>query len=143
MAAEPIELTTKPQALGGAAHSGGCACGHADEGEIVLDTRTIPHAIRHATIFGALGAIAPGFSLDLVANHNPLPLLNQLEKRTPGMFDVAYIDDGPDVWRLRFTREQSPAPAPPTVSRRAARCAPQHCRRRLCRASCAAPGSPR
>ena len=106
MAAEPIELTTKPQALGGAAHSGGCACGHADEEEIVLDTRTIPHAIRHATIFGALGAIAPGFSLDLVANHNPLPLLSQLEERTPGMFDVAYIDDGPDVWRLRFTREQ-------------------------------------
>lgn len=106
MAAEPIELhTSRPNAP---AHSG-CACGHggcggAAESEIVLDTREIPHAIRHATIFGALGAIAPGISLDLVANHNPLPLLNQLEERRPDEFDVSYIDDGPEVWRLRFTR---------------------------------------
>lgn len=70
----------------------------------MLDTRQIPHAIRHATIFGALGVIAPGISLDLVANHNPLPLLNQLEERRPDDFDVTYIDNGPEVWRLRFTR---------------------------------------
>jgi uncharacterized protein (DUF2249 family) len=102
MAAEPIELSpTKPQQ----ATSSGCACGHVDEGEIVLDTRQIPHAIRHATIFGALGAIAPGFSLDLVANHNPLPLLAQLEDRHPGEFAVAYVEDGPELWRLRFTRQ--------------------------------------
>jgi len=70
----------------------------------VLDTRTIPHAIRHATIFGALGAIAPGVSLDLVANHNPLPLLSQLEQNQPGDFVVTYLSDGPDEWTLRFTR---------------------------------------
>jgi uncharacterized protein (DUF2249 family) len=72
---------------------------------MVLDTRQIPHAIRHATIFGALGAVAPGFSLDLVANHNPLPLLAQLDEKHPGDFAVSYLDDGPEVWRLRFTRQ--------------------------------------
>jgi uncharacterized protein (DUF2249 family) len=101
MTAEPIELSpSRPQQTTG----GGCACGHADEGEIVLDTRQIPHAIRHATIFGALGAITPGFSLDLVANHNPLPLLAQLDERHPGDFAVDYVEDGPELWRLRFTR---------------------------------------
>lgn len=102
MAAEPIELhTSRPQQS--AAHVG-CACGHAGEEEVVLDTRQIPHAIRHATIFGALGAIAPGFSLDLLANHDPVPLINQLEERRPDDFDIAYVESGPEVWRLRFTR---------------------------------------
>lgn len=102
MAAEPIELRTSTH---GATSSSGCACGHADESEIVLDTRQIPHAIRHATIFGALGGIAPGISLDLVANHNPLPLLAQLDQKHPGQFAVSYLDDGPELWKLRFTRQ--------------------------------------
>jgi uncharacterized protein (DUF2249 family) len=102
MTAEPIELrATKPHE----AVSGGCACGHEDESEIVLDTRQIPHAIRHATIFGALGAIAPGFSLDLIANHRPNPLVSQLEERHPGEFAVSFVEDGPELWRLRFTRQ--------------------------------------
>jgi len=101
MTAEPIQLhTSRPQP----AESGGCECGHSDEGEIVLDTRQIPHAIRHATIFGALGAIAPGFSLDLVANHRPNPLLAQLEERHPGEYAVTFVEDGPELWRLRLTR---------------------------------------
>lgn len=106
MAVEPIELhTSAPAAAQRPSHSSSsCACGHEDESEIVLDTRTIPHAIRHATIFGALGAIAPGFSLDLVANHNPLPLIAQLEQKQPGDFAISYLSDGPEEWKLRFTR---------------------------------------
>lgn len=101
MATEPIELHSSGPA---AAEGSSCACGHEDESEIVLDVRTIPHAIRHATIFGALGAIAPGFSLDLVADHNPLPLLAQLEQKQPGDFAVSYVTDGPEEWQVRFTR---------------------------------------
>jgi len=86
--------------------STGCACGHAhdDDSEIVLDARQIPHAIRHATIFGALGALAPGFALDLLADHRPSPLVAQLEQRHPGAFEVRVVDDGPELWRLRFIR---------------------------------------
>jgi len=101
MASEPIELHTSEST---AAEGSSCACGHEDESEIVLDVRVIPHAIRHATIFGALGAIAPGFSLDLVADHNPLPLLAQLEQKQPGDFAVSYLTDGPEEWKVRFTR---------------------------------------
>lgn len=55
-----------------------CACGEADPpGHPELDARTIPHAIRHATIFGALESIQPGAGLVLVAPHDPLPLLTQ------------------------------------------------------------------
>ena len=88
-----------------AAGHGGCGCGHADEpGLPELDSRTIPHAIRHATIFGALDAVKPGAGMILVANHEPRPLLGQLEQRWPGRFDVSYVERGPEVWRLQFIR---------------------------------------
>ena len=87
------------------AKTGGCGCGGHDEpGLPVLDANAIPHAIRHATIFGALDAVEPGKGLVLVANHNPIPLLNQLQDRWPGRFDVEYLEDGPESWSLAFTR---------------------------------------
>lgn len=82
-----------------------CGCGEVDgPGYPELDTRAIPHAIRHATIFGALDAVQPGAGMVLIAPHDPLPLLAQIEQRSPGMFKVDYLDDGPEVWRLSFAR---------------------------------------
>ena len=94
MTAEPIILTTAQT----------CNCNHDDAETIVLDGRTIPHAVRHAAIFGALESIQLGFSLDLIAPHDPLPLLAQLEKARPGAFTVSYVERGPEAWRIRFTR---------------------------------------
>ena len=82
-----------------------CSCGEVDgPGYPELDARAVPHAIRHATIFGALDAVAPGGGLVLVAPHDPLPLLAQIEQRSPGAFDVSYIERGPDAWRLQLVR---------------------------------------
>ncbi|MEO6205690.1 MAG: DUF2249 domain-containing protein, partial [Mycobacteriales bacterium] len=51
-----------------------CGCHEEDVTELPeLDARVIPHAIRHATIFGALDGVAPGRGLVLVAPHDPLP----------------------------------------------------------------------
>lgn len=81
-------------------------CGCADEHGIPeLDARAIPHAIRHATIFGALDSLGSGSSMILAAPHNPLPLLAQLEQRAPGAFEISYVEEGPEVWRLQFTRQ--------------------------------------
>ncbi|WP_245933636.1 DUF2249 domain-containing protein [Arthrobacter livingstonensis] len=85
--------------------TGGCACGGHDEpGLSELDTRVIPHAIRHATIFGALEGLDAGRGILLVANHNPLPLLAQLEQRSAGKFAVDYVENGPDTWKLSMVR---------------------------------------
>ncbi len=82
---------------------GGCACGTVDPpGNPELDVRVIPHAIRHATIFGALDAVAPGAGLDIVADHDPIPLLNQVQQRTPGRFDITYLERGPVDFRVQF-----------------------------------------
>lgn len=84
---------------------GACSCGETDGAELPeLDARTVPHAIRHATIFGALDAVRTGSGMVLVAPHDPLPLLKQLEGRAPGAFAVDYLERGPEAWRLRFIR---------------------------------------
>ena len=101
--------------LGGEEHSvdeapaaesghGSCGCGDSDHGVPELDVRSVPHAIRHATVFGAFDAIPSGGSLLLVAPHDPLPLLRQLADRAGGALAVDYEQRGPDGWRLLLTR---------------------------------------
>lgn len=95
-----------PQSTPQDSHEGHkCQCGHDDASMIELDARQIPHAIRHASIFGALDSIQPGFSMVLVAPHNPLPLLAQAQDRYNGGFDVEYLEEGPEDWRIKFTRK--------------------------------------
>ena len=85
---------------------GECGCGEQDPAGVLpeLDARAVPHAIRHATIFGALDSVGAGSGLVLVAPHDPLPLLMQLEQRSPGLFSIDYLERGPDAWRIRFVR---------------------------------------
>lgn len=84
---------------------GGCGCGcSGDEGVPALDAREIPHAIRHSTIFGALGGLREGQQLDLIAPHDPLPLLAQIAEREGDALTHEYVERGPEAWTLRFTR---------------------------------------
>ena len=95
-------------APGGGTHppaSGGCGCGGHDDLDVpVLDVRSVPHAIRHATVLGAFDAVPEGGALLLVAPHDPLPLLRQLSARAGGGLAVDYELRGPEAWRLRLTR---------------------------------------
>lgn len=101
--ADRVAHDDAPATQGGC--GGGCACGETDGPDLPeLDARTVPHAIRHATIFGALDAVRPGGGMVLVAPHDPLPLLRQLEDRAPGAYSVDYLERGPEAWRLRFVR---------------------------------------
>lgn len=80
-----------------------CGCHEVDAAGLAeLDARSI----QHATIFGALDGVAPGRGLVLVAPHDPLPLLAQLEKRAPGTFAIEYLERGPDAWRLSLVRAE-------------------------------------
>ncbi len=94
----------KPAEVPGA--GGGCGCGHQDSAGALpeLDARAIPHALRHATIFGALDSVVSGSGMVLVAPHDPLPLLALVEQRSPGLFTVDYLERGPEAWRVRFIR---------------------------------------
>ncbi len=82
-----------------------CGCGCTDESLPELDARVIPHAIRHATIFGAVDSLASGAALVLIAPHDPLPLLAQFVGRygEDGLA-VEYLERGPEAWKLKLTR---------------------------------------
>lgn len=97
-------MTHEDLGLTAAPHAHHCDCHDEDHGDPVLDARVIPHAIRHATIFGALDSLAPGAALVLAAPHDPLPLLDQARQRYGATFAVEYIERGPDAWKLRLTR---------------------------------------
>ncbi|WP_416985440.1 DUF2249 domain-containing protein [Streptomyces sp. T028] len=83
---------------------GTCGCGGSDETDVPeLDVRDVPHSLRHATVFGAIAAVPSGRAMILVAPHDPLPLLGQIEDRHPGAFAVEYLQRGPEAWRLLLT----------------------------------------
>lgn len=81
-----------------------CGCGCRDAGVPQLDARAIPHAIRHGAIHGAIASLRPGTAFDLIAPHDPLPLLAQVQDREGDAVTFDYVQRGPDAWVLRFTR---------------------------------------
>ena len=96
-----LPITALPMAHGGST----CGCGGVNGAEDpVIAARTIPHAIRHAAIFGALDSIAPGNALVLIAPHDPIPLLTQARDRYPEGVGVEYLQSGPDAWHIRLQR---------------------------------------
>ncbi|RRD49506.1 DUF2249 domain-containing protein [Arachnia propionica] len=78
-----------------------CGCGH-DAELPELDVRAIPHAIRHAAIHGVVDSLRPGAAFILVAPHNPLPLLAEIQQRHGETIRVTYLEEGPEAWRLRL-----------------------------------------
>lgn len=95
-------LTSVPSAH---AHTG-CTCSDAaSHADPVLDARTIPPAIRHAAIFGALDSLTNGAALVLVAPHDPVPLLAQARARYGEGLEIEYVQQGPDAWHVRLRRQ--------------------------------------
>lgn len=82
----------------------GCNCGHEDEALPELDARAIPHAIRHASIIGALDSLQPGQAMALIAPHDPKPLLAQIADRYGAGVEVSYLVQGPEQWKLKLSR---------------------------------------
>ncbi|OBH95724.1 DUF2249 domain-containing protein [Mycobacterium sp. E2733] len=98
------ELLGHAHPTNGAEPSQTCGCGEADTDAPVLDVRDVPHSIRHATVFGAFDAVPAGGALVLVAPHDPIPLLHQLDHRASGRLEIQYEQRGPEAWRLRLTK---------------------------------------
>ena len=71
----------------------------------VIDVRTIAPFERHARIFGQLDALAAGQALQIVNDHDPVPLHRQLEARAPGQFQWTYLQSGPQLWQIEIARK--------------------------------------
>ena len=70
----------------------------------LIDVRTVPPAQRHPLIFGIFDALETGQTLEIVNDHDPVPLNYQFQQTRDGQFDWQYLKAGPDLWHVRVAR---------------------------------------
>jgi uncharacterized protein (DUF2249 family) len=75
-------------------------------GEKTLDVRPIPPKDKHPTIFETFDELDPGGHFVLVNDHDPKPLYYQFEAERPGELEWEYLEEGPEVWRVRLTKTE-------------------------------------
>ena len=69
-----------------------------------FDARGVAKRFRHAAIFGALDALRAGETMRFVNDHDPLPLLQQLQARYADAVEIVYRQRGPDGVVIDFIR---------------------------------------
>ncbi|NJD11570.1 MAG: DUF2249 domain-containing protein [Gemmatimonadetes bacterium] len=69
-----------------------------------LAVRAIAPREKHPTIFATFQALVPGEAFAMVNDHDPQPLHHQLQHEHPGQFGWEYLEEGPEVWRVRISR---------------------------------------
>jgi uncharacterized protein (DUF2249 family) len=69
-----------------------------------FDARGIAKRFRHAAIFGALDALTPGETMRFVNDHDPLPLLSQLEARYGDAVSIEYRQREPGGVVIDFVK---------------------------------------
>jgi uncharacterized protein (DUF2249 family) len=72
-----------------------------------FDARGISRRFRHAAIFGALDALAPGETMRFSNDHDPLPLLEQLRTRYGNKVGIAYVEREPGEIVIDFSKRQA------------------------------------
>jgi uncharacterized protein (DUF2249 family) len=74
------------------------------EHDQLLDVRQEIPARRHELIFETYSALPPGDGFVLVNDHDPKPLYYQFAAEHPNQFEWDYLEEGPQVWRVRIGR---------------------------------------
>jgi uncharacterized protein (DUF2249 family) len=79
------------------------ACNHTTaEALYPFDARGIAKRFRHAAIFGALDALMPGETMRFCNDHDPLPLLAQLQARYGERLSITYQQREPGAIVIDF-----------------------------------------
>ena len=69
-----------------------------------FDARGIARRFRHSAIFGALDALNPGETMRFVNDHDPIPLLQQLQARYGASVEVTYRERSASGVMIDFVR---------------------------------------
>ncbi len=69
-----------------------------------FDARGIAKRFRHAAIFGALDALVPGETMRFYNDHDPLPLLAQIEARYGPVVGIEYVTRVPGEIVIDFAK---------------------------------------
>ena len=71
----------------------------------ILNVSLIEPRMKHPTVFARFDELKSGESLTLHNDHNPKPLYYQLAGERGDIFTWDYLEDGPDVWRVKITKK--------------------------------------
>ena len=77
--------------------------------QTTIDVRTIIPRERHPLIFRTFDGLQPGEGFELVNDHDPKPLYYQFQAEIGPKFEWQYLEQGPEVWRVRIGRPASAA----------------------------------
>lgn len=70
-----------------------------------FDARGIAKRFRHAAIFGALDALTKGETMRFINDHDPLPLLAQLQARYGAGVEITYRQRAPGAIVIDFVKQ--------------------------------------
>ncbi|WP_298252990.1 DUF2249 domain-containing protein [Bradyrhizobium sp.] len=70
--------------------------------ERVINVADIDPQHRHAILFRLFEHLAPNESLQIVVDHDPRRLRLQLEALHGSRCGWSYLEQGPDLWRVRL-----------------------------------------
>ncbi len=69
-----------------------------------IDVRRVVPRERHARIFAMFDALKSGGAFVLVNDHDPKPLYYQFQAQHGEGFSWDYLEQGPEVWRVRIAK---------------------------------------
>ena len=73
------------------------------DGSYPFDARGVAKRFRHAAIFGALESLQAGETMRFCNDHDPLPLLAQLDGRFGSKLKMTYVSRSPGEILIDFT----------------------------------------
>jgi uncharacterized protein (DUF2249 family) len=67
-----------------------------------IEVRTLAPAQRHSVIIQTYSEIRPEEAFEIIVDHDPKPLYYQFDFEHKGKFTWEYLENGPEVWRVRI-----------------------------------------
>ncbi len=75
------------------------------EEEKILNVTLLEPRLKHPTIFQWFDESKPGESFTIHNDHDPKPLYYQLLGERGNVFNWQYLEQGPEVWRVRISKK--------------------------------------
>ena len=72
--------------------------------DTVVDVRLLPPGTCRVHIENAFEALSVGAAVELHVPHDPAPLRGRFAVERPGQSTWTYLEQGPELWRVRVER---------------------------------------
>lgn len=70
-----------------------------------VDARDYAPVDKHRVIFETFEGLETNQVMELVNDHDPVPLYYQFQAERGGQFEWVYLEQGPSIWRVAITKK--------------------------------------